>query len=153
MSNNESYIITVYYKEHKGNNATFSNNTRCETSDWNKVYGASSGKFVTFLDNLSPFSTYAFYIKSYISKGDDGSASQSDTISDSTSDMMYFETLSDDPDGFRFLKVTPIDYQTINLNWTKPKSPNGILAMYRLSYIELQEDFLFERDYCRYQRR
>ncbi|XP_056638936.1 insulin receptor-like isoform X1 [Diorhabda sublineata] len=142
LEKDESYVgFTVFYKKGKDENATtFDSKDVCVVNEWTSVFANTN---YTTLTNLIPNSTYSYYIKLYLS-------SNSSNTENSQSSLKYFQTLSDDPDGFEYLSVTPIDHQSVMLNWEKPLLPNGILAHYILDYDELADEWIFERDYCQY---
>ncbi|CAG9856093.1 unnamed protein product [Phyllotreta striolata] len=137
---------TIYYKKTDSRNETFYIGAPCEIDKkWNEEYNVTDSSNVTFsLNNLTPFSFYAYYLRRCVETDLDSKCY--------LSTIMYFNTTADDPDGFVKFNLEPIDHSSIKLEWEKPTLPNGVLAEYRLFYFNLEEDFLFERDYCKHPR-
>ncbi|XP_072383123.1 insulin receptor-like [Diabrotica undecimpunctata] len=140
---NEIYVgFTLFYKiEVKGNTSTstFTSEEVCTVNEWNSTFTTMNS---TTLTGLQPNSSYAYYLILYVS------SKTNSTALGFHSTIEHFETFPDDPDGFDSLKVTAINDTSVKLDWEKPTMPNGVLVHYDLYYDQLDDELLYERDYC-----
>ncbi|CAH1159729.1 unnamed protein product [Phaedon cochleariae] len=135
---NDTYIgYTVYYKEqfYGDASASDSDNVCAESveTQWRSSFTRNNS---IFLDNLEPYTRYAYYIKIYRS---------SKVTTQST--IMYLWTLPDDPEAPEDVTVTALDHATIRLDWSPPGRTNGVLAHYKVDFNALP-DAPVDRNYC-----
>ncbi|XP_050501064.1 insulin-like growth factor 1 receptor [Diabrotica virgifera virgifera] len=140
---NEAYVAyTLFYKiEEEGNASTSTLNSKdvCTVNEWNSTFTTMNSANIT---HLQPNSSYAYYLILYVSSNNSNPQGFHSTV-------RHFETLPDDPEGFDSLEVSAIDHQSVNLTWEKPEQPNGILAQFVLYFDQLDDELLYERDYCK----
>ena len=121
--------------------------------NWDTFSAYFSGSFLypdevsIIRDGIKPFSYYAIFVTTLIIRqGIEGSAD----IKSAASDIRYFQTPPGRPEAPEDLQVTPVNYSTVNITWTEPKAPNGIIATYKIEvkHHKVNIDRLKAIDYC-----
>lgn len=127
---------TVFYRvSYTKDGSKFNSKDVCLENQWNSIFISNN---TLILNGLSPYKTYAFYIKYYQSSGLPGSETK----------LMYFKTLPDSPPRPPNLIAVGISPDTIQLQWTE-SIMHGILSHYRVKYYEeVEMDIQYMRDYC-----
>lgn len=106
----------------------------------------STGSFSTFtttnkvqITNLTPYTRYAYYVKTYLS----------DSVGN-WSQQLFFRTKSENPSVMIDVSATAISYDTISISWIRPLEPNGNLSHYILKYQKQADDknLILQRNYC-----
>lgn len=89
--------------------------------------------FVT--DGIKPYTYYAVFVTTLIIReGVQGGES----IEGAQSEVVYVLTPEDIPSKPEDILVTPISYSSVNISWTAPLDPNGIIDHYLIE-VELQK--------------
>lgn len=83
---------------------------------------------------VRPYTYYAIFVTTLIVKEVAGSSG----IGGAQSDIVYVLSPEDFPSVPRDLRFNKFNYSTINLTWSPPDSPNGIIDHYEL-IMELKE--------------
>ncbi|KAI5644933.1 protein tyrosine kinase domain-containing protein [Phthorimaea operculella] len=75
------------------------------------------------LNQLTPFTRYAAYVKTYTTLQDQKGAQ---------SDIIYFKTLPDKPSPPQSLSVEVLDHNSVYIKWLPPVAPNGTIILYHV---------------------
>lgn len=131
---------TVFYRvSYTRDGSKFNSKDVCLDNQWNSIFTSNTS---LILRRLSPYKTYAFYIKFYQSSGLPGS----ETL------LTYFKTLPDSPPPPPNLIAIGISPYTIQLQWNE-SIRHGILSHYRVKYnAAVDMDIQHMRDYCTHPR-
>ncbi|CAH1127445.1 unnamed protein product [Ceutorhynchus assimilis] len=132
-ASNELYY-TIHYTD--SNSTEERGKDVCSADGWDSF---STSNNSVLLDNLKVFTTYYFYVKTYLKN-----------MEFKKSAMKTFQTLPDDPDSPSTFTAYPVDHNSVKLTWTKPYRSNGILNKYVISVYRIDDDpsLLKNRDYC-----
>lgn len=105
-----------------------------------------TGSYSTFtttnkvqITNLTPYTRYAYYVKTYLS----------DSVGN-WSQQLFFRTLSENPSIMIDVTATSTSYDSVLIKWTPPLHPNGDLSHYVLNYRRQPDDknLILQRNYC-----
>jgi hypothetical protein len=80
-------------------------------------------------DGIKPFSYYAIFVTTLIVR--QGIQGGQD-IKSAASEIVYFQTPPSHPEAPEDLQVNSVNYSTVNITWTEPKRPNGIIKTYKI---------------------
>ena len=80
-----------------------------------------------FTDGIKPFSYYAVFVTTLIIRD---KAYKSENIQNAASKIEYYQTPEGKPDTPEDINVKLIDYSKVNITWTAPARPNGIIENY-----------------------
>ena len=80
-----------------------------------------------FTDGIKPFSYYAVFVTTLIIRD---KAYSSENIQNAASKIEYYQTPEGKPDTPEDINVKSIDYSKVNITWTAPARPNGIIENY-----------------------
>ncbi|KAL1489940.1 hypothetical protein ABEB36_013865 [Hypothenemus hampei] len=110
----------------------------CGSSGWTTF---SSGNNSVVLFGLEPYTTYHYYIKTYMMN-----------MRVKRTSNRTFQTPPDDPYFPGYFLATAVDHQSVALSWSRPSKINGNLSHYFLNIDEIPYDcdLTKKRDYCLY---
>lgn len=91
------------------------------------------------ITNLTPYTQYAYYVKTYLYNSV-GNWSQ----------QLFFRTLSENPSIMTDFTAISTSYDSVLLSWNPPLHPNGNLSHYILNYRRQIDDknLILKRNYC-----
>lgn len=133
----------IYYIEAPDQNVSAYDGDACGEQGWRTIFVANRNDTFELeqkIDQLEPFTQYAFYVSIAYSTGKGGQ-----------SPLKYFKTLSSEPYPPYNIHITPEGSDTLFITWTPPRKVNGILSHYVIwaTLLEENQDFVDSRNYCK----
>lgn len=132
--------LLYYIEDPLGNMTIYDESDQCADLDgWDSKFVSNNSLQI---NNLTPNTLYAYYIKTYASSRSIGGQTE----------IKRFKTLSDNPSVVLDVKAYSSNSSSVTLTWKPPQHPNGVISYYDIM-VYYQEDnptLTTQRNYCRF---
>lgn len=137
----------IHYREidratYEAKNVTkFGGRDACGNDEWmiddhppSKGEGFDNGQWTwpdevsIITDKIKPYSYYAVFVTTLLIRSNIDEKAKD--IKSAASEIVYFQTPEANPDPVQDIKVNSVNFSTVNISWTEPSSPNGVIHEY-----------------------